>query len=112
MAPWVDSRMELVYNMLFGLFVFFVILVLKLTKRQKGFKPTSMDFLILFIALIVPKLTIGDFGSGSMEIIAVKAIIIIFSYEVIIGELRGKLNKLGILTVTAFVIIFARGFIN
>ena len=112
MAPWMDLKMELTYNMLFGLFVFFVILVLKLTKRQKGFKPTPMDFLILFIALIVPKLTIGDFESSSMEIIAVKAIIIIFSYEVIIGELRGKLNKLGILTATAFVMIFARGFIN
>jgi UDP-GlcNAc:undecaprenyl-phosphate GlcNAc-1-phosphate transferase len=96
MASWLNFRMELAYNLLLGAFIFFVILVLKLTQRQKGFKPSPVDFLIFFIALIVPKLTIGNFESGFMEIIAVKSIIFIFSYEVILGELRGELNRLGL----------------
>ena len=108
-ASWLNFRMEVAYDILFGLFIFCVILVLKLTKRQKGFKPTSMDFLILFIALIVPKITINNFENGSMELVAVKTIFFIFSYEVIIGELRGELNRLGLLTAAAFVVIFARG---
>jgi UDP-GlcNAc:undecaprenyl-phosphate GlcNAc-1-phosphate transferase len=109
MALWLNFRMERAYNLLFVVFIFLAILVLKLTQRKKGFKPTLIDFLILFIALIVPKLTIGNFAGGFMEIIAVKAIIFIFGYEVIIGELRGEINRLGLLTAAAFVVVFARG---
>jgi len=112
MATWLNFRMKLAYNMLFGLLIFFVLMVLKLTKRQKGFKPTPMDFLVLFIALIVPKITINNFESGSMELMAVKIIIFIFSYEVILGELRGELDKLGLLTAGVFVVIFARGILG
>ena len=112
MASWMNFETKIIYNLFFGVFIFLAMVVLRLTSRQKGFKPTPVDFLILFVALMVPKLTIGNFESSFMGIIAVKIIIFIFIYEVIIGELRGKLNHTGLLTIASFIIIFIRGFFH
>ncbi len=86
-----------------------MILVLKFTKRKKGFTATPMDFLIFGVALIVPNSTMGFIEDGHMELVAVKIIIFIFSYDVIIGELRGELRNLGLSTAAIFMLIFARG---
>ncbi len=108
-VPWLSFQLEYAYNLLFGVLAFFVILVLKFTKRKKGFTATPMDFLIFGVALIVPNSTIGFIEDGHMELVAVKIIIFIFSYDVIIGELRGELRTLGISTAAVFIAIFARG---
>ena len=112
MAPWLNGRIENLYSLSFGLLVFFVIITLKLTKRQKGFKSTPMDFLILFIALIVPNLPVVHLDDGHMGLLAAKTIVFLFSYEVIIGELRGDLNKLGIATAITLMVFFTKGFIK
>lgn len=108
-VSWLSYRPEYVYNLLFGVLAFFVILVLKFTKRKKGFTATPMDFLIFGVALIVPNSTMGFMEGGNMELVVVKIIIFIFSYDVIIGELRGELRNLGISTAAVFIPIFARG---
>ena len=71
-----------------------------------------MDFLILFIALIVPNLPVIHLDDGHMGLLAAKTIVFLFSYEVIIGELRSDVNKLGIATAIAFMVFFTKGFIN
>jgi UDP-GlcNAc:undecaprenyl-phosphate GlcNAc-1-phosphate transferase len=99
------------YNFSFGILAVFVLLTLKFTRRRKGFKVTPMDFLILFIALVVPNLPDAQIRGYHMGLVAAKIIVLFFTLEVLIGELRGKLNRLGFATVGALLIMSVRGFI-
>jgi len=54
MVAWMNNKLVVPYNFSFGFLFLFVILTLKFTRRRNGFKSTPMDFLILFIALVVP----------------------------------------------------------
>ena len=110
--PVMSERSIQIYNLSFGLLVAFSILTMKFTRRKKGFRTTPMDFLILFIALVVPNLP--DFATGieHMGMIAVKMIAFFFSYEVLIGELRGEVGKLGIATIAALVVVGLKGVVQ
>jgi UDP-GlcNAc:undecaprenyl-phosphate GlcNAc-1-phosphate transferase len=70
-----------------------------------------MDFLILFIALVLPNLPDAQIRSYNMGLLAAKIIVLFFTCEVLIGELRGRVNRLGLATVGALVIMSVRGFI-
>jgi UDP-GlcNAc:undecaprenyl-phosphate GlcNAc-1-phosphate transferase len=106
---WLDYRAEKIYNISFLLLVGFVICMLKLTRRQNGFRTTPTDFLILFIALIVPNLPDAQMQSYRMGLFAAKLIAFFFSYEVLVGELRGELNGLGLTTIATLLVVYARG---
>jgi len=109
MVVWMNDNLVVPYNLSFGFLFFFVILTLKLTRRKNGFKSTPMDFLILFIALVVPNFPDKQIQSYHMGLMAAKIIFFFFSYEILIGELRVNLNKLGAATMLALVIISVRG---
>jgi UDP-GlcNAc:undecaprenyl-phosphate GlcNAc-1-phosphate transferase len=110
-TPLVNGGVTQVYNLSFGVLAIFAVLTLKFTKRQKGFKVSPVDFLILFIALVVPNLPDEQIRSLHMGLVAAKIIAVFFSFEVIVGELRGGLNKLGLSTLGALAVISVRGFI-
>jgi len=112
MAPWLVGRTEAIYNLSFGILVFFVILTLKYTRREKGFKTTPMDFLILFIALVVPYLPDERIRSFHMGLIAAKIIVFFFSYEVLLGELRGEFRKVAVWTMSALAVAAAKGLVG
>ncbi len=101
-----------IYNFSFGVLALFVILTLKFTRREKGFKTTPMDFLILFIVLVVPNLPDEQIRAYGMGLVAAKIIVLFFSYEVLMGELRGKFKKLGWATTAAMGITCVRGFLG
>lgn len=101
-----------IYNLMFGLMVTFSVLTMKFTRRRKGFKTTPTDFLILFVALVVPNLPDFQNETVPMGMIAVKMIVFFFSYEVLIGELRGEVGKLGWATLMALLVLGAKGFIQ
>jgi UDP-GlcNAc:undecaprenyl-phosphate GlcNAc-1-phosphate transferase len=109
MVPWLDYQFEKIYNSSFLVLVAFVICMLKFTRRQNGFKTTPTDFLILFIALIVPNLPGGNVQNYHMGLFAAKLIALFFSYEVLIGELRGELDGLSLTTIAALLVVYARG---
>ena len=71
-----------------------------------------MDFLILFIALVVPNLPDERIQSFSMGLVAAKIIVLFFSYEVLIGELREDLKRLVLATIPVMVIMAVRGLIG
>jgi UDP-GlcNAc:undecaprenyl-phosphate GlcNAc-1-phosphate transferase len=96
------------YHLAFGVMVMFVVLTLKFTRRRKGFKTTPMDFLVLFIALVVPSITGTHIQSLNMGMIAAKIIVLLFGYEVLIGELRGELKRQVVFAAGALVIILIR----
>lgn len=108
-VAWMNDKLLQPYNLSFGFLFLFVVLTHKFTRRRSGFKSTPMDFLILFIALVVPNLPDEQIQSYHMGLMAAKIIVFFFSYEVLIGELRLKFNKLGLTTILALVIISVKG---
>jgi len=109
---WMSERLTQFYNLSFGVLIVFVILTLKFTKRKKGFTISPMDFLILFVALVVPNLPDERIQSYHMGLVAAKIIVLFFSYEVLIGELRGKMGKLVMSTMAALIIFSVNGWIG
>ena len=108
-APWMTGKMEQVYNLSFGVLALFIILTLRFTRRKKGFKSTPTDFLILFIALVVPNLPDDYIRSYHMGLMAAKIIVLLFSYEVLFGEFRKELRGLGLITIASLLVISFRG---
>jgi len=111
MATWMNGYARQLYNLSFGVLALFVILTLKLSRRTMGFKVTPMDFLILFIALVVPNLPDEHIESYHMGILAAKIIVFFFSYDVLMLELRGRLGRFELATVAALGVIAVRGLV-
>jgi UDP-GlcNAc:undecaprenyl-phosphate GlcNAc-1-phosphate transferase len=99
------------YSFSFGVLIVFVLLTLKFTRR-KGFTTTPMDFLILFVALVVPYLPDERIRDWQMGFVAAKIVVLFFTYEVLKGELRMETKKLGLAGIVALMIISFRGFIG
>jgi len=108
LSLWISEVFQTCYSLAFGLLVFFVFLTLRLSRRE-GFKSTPMDFLILLIALVVPNLPDETIKSYGMGLLAAKIIVLFFSYEVLIGELRGQLNRVVMTTIAALAIVTIKG---
>jgi len=107
-ADWVKPALFSAYQYAYGLLAFFTVLTLRFTRRKKGFKATPMDFLVLVIALVVPNLP-GDVAGGMrMGEMAIKLLVMYFSFEVLIGELRGELRKIAIGLLAGLVLLAAR----
>jgi UDP-GlcNAc:undecaprenyl-phosphate/decaprenyl-phosphate GlcNAc-1-phosphate transferase len=97
------------YNLSYPILVFFVVFTLKLTRRQNGFKTTPMDFLIIFIALVLPELLRDYVEVKDLRAVAAKTVMFFFSFEVIMGELRGKLNNLALASIPPLAFVIVRG---
>lgn len=93
-AHWMSEGLMDVYNYSFFILFFCVVLTLRFTRRQKGFKSNPLDFLILFFALVVPNLPDPEIQSWRMGLVAAKVIVMYFGYEVLVGELRGETKML------------------
>ncbi len=103
---------DFIYNSFFVFIVLFVILTLKFTRRKRGFKVTPMDFLIFFIALVAPYVAGTYTRYSEIGAMAAKTVALFFSFEVLIGELRGRFDKLTFATVCVLVALVARGFLE
>jgi len=110
-VDWISSVMFKLYNYSFLLIAFFVIVTLRLSRRE-GFISTPMDFLILFIALVIPNLPDEQIKSYQMGMVAAKIIAFFFSFEVLIGELRGNLSKLAVPIMAGLAIVILKGFLG
>lgn len=99
------------HSLSFIVIFIFVILTLKYTRREKGFRSTPMDFLILFIALVLPNFSGGFHLTHQIGLLTVKILIFFFGFEILAGELRGRMDFLGYSTVAALLLVTAKGFI-
>jgi hypothetical protein len=71
---------------------------------------STMDFLIIFIAMTVPNLTGQLVQNFNLGLLTVEIIVFFFGYEVLINELRGKFNVLAMATLAAMVVLAVRGY--
>jgi len=109
MVSWINYQTLLLYNLSFGVLALFVVLTLKFTRRRQGFKATPIDFLLLVIALVLPNLPDPQIQNSGMGFLATKIIVLFFSFEVLIGELRGKLTQLSMANVVALLFVSFKG---
>ena len=109
MPEWLNGLYLKLYHLVFGLLALVVILTLKFTRRQRGFKPWPMDFLILFMAIVIPILPDTWIENQQMGPMAVKIILLLFSYEVVLGEMRGNVKKVGFTTMAALAVFGLKG---
>jgi UDP-GlcNAc:undecaprenyl-phosphate GlcNAc-1-phosphate transferase len=107
---WIRSQMLTVYHFSLGLIAFLILLTVKFTRRTKGFRITTMDFLIIFIAVVIPNLPDPLIQSYHLGPLTVKIIVMLFSFEVLIKELRGRFDALTASTLIGLVLISIRGF--
>jgi UDP-GlcNAc:undecaprenyl-phosphate GlcNAc-1-phosphate transferase len=111
-APWMSGQTLFLYRLSFAVIALLVILTVRFSRRAKGFKMSTMDFLIIFIAVIVPHLT-GQLAQNiNLGLLAVEIIVFFFSYEVMINELRGKFDYLAMTTVAAALLLAIRGYVG
>ena len=99
------------YSFSFGALVVFVLLTLKFTRRE-GFKTTPMDFLILFVAFVLPNLPDERIRHWQMGFVATKIVVLFFTYEILKGELRLNTKRLTYTGLMALMIISIRGLIG
>jgi hypothetical protein len=71
---------------------------------------STMDFLIVFIAVTVPNLTGQVMQHFNLGLLAMEIIVFFFGYEVLINELREKFDGLAMATFAATVILGVRGY--
>jgi UDP-GlcNAc:undecaprenyl-phosphate GlcNAc-1-phosphate transferase len=93
------------YNLSFGIFAVLIILVSKLSQRKRGFQSTPLDFLIAVLALLVPNLFDQNIHEYQMGLVVAKTILLYFSFEVLMAELRQKFNKIAWATVASLLIV-------
>jgi UDP-GlcNAc:undecaprenyl-phosphate GlcNAc-1-phosphate transferase len=110
-AVWISRIPQILYHIFFVIGAIVVLLTVKYSRRKKGFQMTTMDFLILFIAILVPNLPDQFIQSQQLGRLAVEIVVLFFSYEVIITELRGKNDALAAATLLTLMLIGVRGFI-
>jgi UDP-GlcNAc:undecaprenyl-phosphate GlcNAc-1-phosphate transferase len=103
--------LEKAYTFSFGLLIVFVLLTLKFSRRR-GFRTTPTDFLILFVALVVPNLPDERIQTWQMGLVAAKIVVLFFTYEVLKGELRLDTKRLSVTGIMVLMVISLRGFIG
>ena len=97
-AAWLDGSLGHFYTALFGFFAVCILVISKFSRRTEGFKSTPMDFLILFLVLMLVKIPGEQLQEYHLGVIAAKIIIFYFSYEVLIAEQRQKSTRLALVT--------------
>ena len=93
------------YNLSFGFAAVLIILISKFSRRVKGFHSSPMDFLIIILALVVPNMPDVKIQEYQLGLMAAKIILLYFSYEVLLAELRGKYNRVALATVASLLVL-------
>lgn len=107
---WIGVSAERIYNISFGAIAFLAILTIKFTRRTTGFQTTPMDFLIIFFALVIPNIPDDSIRRYHMGLVAAKIIVLFFTYDVLMGELRENQKWLCLNTMGALSVVSIKGF--
>ena len=106
---WLPDNLVRWFSLSFGLLVFFAVIVLKFTRRRGGFTVSPLDFIILFVAVVIPNLPDAAISAYHAGPLAAKIVVFFFVFEVLAGELRGELNRLGFAILVAMAVVAAKG---
>jgi UDP-GlcNAc:undecaprenyl-phosphate GlcNAc-1-phosphate transferase len=82
------------YHLTFGILALLAVMTLKFTRRTKGFKVNPFDFLVIFISFLIASIPEIRHTVQDVSLITTKILALFFAFEVLIGETRGRVNKL------------------
>ena len=99
----VGTTFIILYNSAYLVLLVGIFLTMKLTRRSNGFISSTLDFLVIFVILLIPNLPNASVKGYHLGLVAVKTVILFYSYEVLIGEMRKKSISLPI----SFIILLA-----
>lgn len=90
--------------------VVFVLLTMRLTRRQQGFKLTTMDILIFIVILVFPNLPTTQFQTFGAGTAMAKSLALFFSFDVLSGEFRGDRRFMSAGCIIVLILLMIRGF--
>jgi UDP-GlcNAc:undecaprenyl-phosphate GlcNAc-1-phosphate transferase len=105
---WLDGSPRTIFNMLFGVFSVLILVISKFSRRTSGFKSSPMDFLIIILAVAVPNLPNNHVLEYQYGLVAAKVIMLYFSFEVLLAELRGRYNVIAGTMILALLVLASR----
>ncbi|HEX9157641.1 MAG TPA: MraY family glycosyltransferase, partial [Syntrophales bacterium] len=108
-AAWAAGLAGRLCTMSFGVLALLDIAVSKFSKRRDGFKSTPLDFLILMLAIGIPNMPERSLQEYNLGMIAAKIIILFFSLEVVMAELRKRFDRFAVVTGVVLAVLFVRG---
>lgn len=97
------------YNLCFGGVVFFAIVTLKKTRRKAGFRATPLDFILFFVAIVIPNLPDSSIKGADFGFLAAKIIVFYYIFEVLIGEMRGRQSRFSLSIIISSFIVVLKG---
>ena len=109
-AAWLNDDLLLLYRLCFIVITVFMVITMRFSRRRKGFRTSTMDFLIIFIAITVPNLTGQMAQHFNLGLLTAEIIVLFFGYELVINELRDKFNVLSTATFVSMAVLTVRGF--
>ena len=109
-SSWMVPRIVFADNMVFIGLILFVIITLNQTRRKKGFKFNPLDFLIFIVIIVFPNLPSIHIENPEIKLVIAKVLILFFSYDVLLGELRQEETFLDKSLIAAFFVIAVKGF--
>jgi len=110
-VEWIPPSVVKLHYLLYIVMVFFSVTTLKFTRRRKGFRMTPMDFIVVVLVLAVMVLPKEILPEEAVKNVIPLILTMFFAYEVLIGELRGKMRLLTAVTIGTMVIVSIRGLI-
>jgi UDP-GlcNAc:undecaprenyl-phosphate/decaprenyl-phosphate GlcNAc-1-phosphate transferase len=110
-SPWMNELYQNIYSLFCLILLLLVFLTLRFSRRKKGFHVTPMDFLIVFLVLIAPLIFGTYIQYKELGLIVAMTIMLFFCYEVLMGELRGNLGRLALMTAASLFVVVVRGFL-
>lgn len=105
---WLVGAPHTIFNMSFGIFSVLILVISKFSRRTNGFKSSPMDFLIIILAVAVPNLPNNHLHEYQYGLVAAKTIMLYFSFEVLLAELRGKYNFISGTIILALLVLASR----
>lgn len=108
-AVWVPKDLKYWFGLCLGVLVFFTIVTLKMTRRREGFKATPIDFILLFVAFVVPNMPDLAVQGLNVGFMAAKIIVFFFVSEVLVGELRGQQHRLNLAAIIGLGVVVIKG---
>ena len=106
----VNHEIILWYNLCFCGLVFFAVVTLKKTRRRAGFKATPLDFILFFVAIVIPNLPDSSIKGANFGFFAAKIIVFYFVFEVLIGEMRGRQSRFSLSIIISLFIVVIKSY--
>ena len=109
LAHWATHSVLRYCNAIYGILAILVIFSIKFTRRKKGFVVSPLDYIVLIAALVIPNLPDPRIQNLQMGMVATQIIVLLFTFEMWICELRGRLGRVEVTAMAALLVVAGRG---